>query len=116
MNVRRTAPLGHVDDQYLDHTRYDEKTAPNVGRKSEPGGPEYKAFDLVGDKPQFMNREVEAAGVHTSEVSRKLVTGSPFDIQFSDLNAAYGFGFAAFDNAQVRHAVHYGALYLRFAK
>jgi hypothetical protein len=166
MKGSRTAPLGHVDDQYLDHTRHDEKTAPNAGRKSDPGGPEYKAFDLVDGKPQFMNRDAKpanaggtyyvidgnqvpfddsrfkpgdevasfliyplkgdradirvatrwAGGVHTSEVSRKLATGSPFDIQFSDLNAAYGFGFAAFDNAQVRHAVHYGALYLRFAK
>ena len=57
-----------------------------------------------------------ANGTHTSEVSRKLVTGSKFDVQFSDLNSQYAFGFAAFDNAQVRHAVHYGALQLRFAK
>jgi hypothetical protein len=52
----------------------------------------------------------------TSEVSRKLTTGSKFDVQFSDLNAKYGFGFAAFDNAQVRHAVHYDPLYLSFGK
>jgi hypothetical protein len=49
-------------------------------------------------------------------VSRKLVTGSKLDVQFSDLAAAYPFGFAAFDNAQVRHAVHFDPLYLRFAK
>jgi hypothetical protein len=40
MKGSRTAPLGKVDDQYLDHTRYDPKTAPNAGRKSDPGGPE----------------------------------------------------------------------------
>ena len=57
-----------------------------------------------------------AAGTHTSEVSRKLVTGSNFDVQFSDLNAAYGFGFAAFDNAQVQHATGDDPLYLRFGK
>ena len=55
-------------------------------------------------------------GVHTSVVSRKLVTGSKFDVQFADLAARYGFGFAAFDNAQVRHAVHTDPLYLLFAK
>ncbi|EKD96835.1 MAG: hypothetical protein ACD_23C01232G0001, partial [uncultured bacterium] len=45
-----------------------------------------------------------ANGMHTSVISRKLVTGSKFDVQFSDMSARYGFGFAAFDNAQVRHA------------
>jgi hypothetical protein len=37
-------------------------------------------------------------------------------VQFNDLAARYSFGFAAFDNAQVRHAVHYDAMYLAFAK
>jgi len=166
MKGSRTAPLGKVDDQYLDHTRYDAKAAPNAGRKSDPGGPEYKAFDLVDGKPQFMNKDGKAAnsggtyyivdgnqvafddskfkpgdevasfliypltgdrgdinvatrwanGVLTSEVSRKLTTGSKYDVQFSDLNKQYGFGFAAFDNAQVQHATGDEPLYLRFAK
>jgi hypothetical protein len=166
MKGSRTAPLGKVDDQYLDHTRYDAKTAPNAGRKSDPGGPEYQGFNLADGKPQFMARDGKAAnaggnyyivdgqqvpfddsrfkpgdevasffifplkadradinvavrwanGVHTSEVSRKLTTGSTFDVQFSDLNGRYGFGFAAFDNAQVQHATSDEPLYLRFAK
>jgi len=161
----RTATLGHVDDQYVDHTRW-SKTTPNAGRKGDPGGPEYQAMALVGGKPPLMNPDGKAAnrggsyymvdgkqvpfndslfkpgdevasfksialkgdradikvatrwanGMHTSEVSRKLVTGSKFDVQFSDLNAQYAFGFAAFDNAQVRHAMHYDALKLRFEK
>ena len=41
MKGGRTAPLGNVDDQYTDHTRYDAKASPNAGRKSDPGGPEY---------------------------------------------------------------------------
>lgn len=61
MKGQRTAPFGNVDDQYADHTRYDPKTSPNAGRKSDPGGPEYKGFDLVGGKPQFMNRDGKAA-------------------------------------------------------
>jgi hypothetical protein len=166
MKGSRTAPLGKVDDQYLDHTRYDAKLAPNAGRNSDPGGPEYKGFGLVNGQPQFMNKDAKplngggtayivdgtqapfdnskfkagdevasylifplkgdradinvairwAGGVHTSEVSRKLVTGSKYDVQFSDLNASYGFGFAAFDNAQVQHATSDDPLYLRFAK
>jgi Ethylbenzene dehydrogenase len=165
MKGSRTAPLGKVDDQYLDHTRYDAKTSPNAGRKSDPGGPEYKGLDLVDGKPPFMNKDGKAvnvggapyivdgtqvpfddsrfkpgdevasyvifplksdradinvavrwaAGRHTSEVSRKLVTGSRFDVQFSDLKASYGFGFAAFDNAQVQHASGDEPLTLRFA-
>lgn len=57
-----------------------------------------------------------ANGMHTSVVSRKLVTGSKFDVQFSNLGARYGFGFAAFDNAQVRHATSDDPMYLTFGK
>jgi Ethylbenzene dehydrogenase len=166
MKGQRTAPLGKVDDQYLDHSRYDAKTNPNAGRRNEPGGPEYKGMDLVNGKPPFMNPDGKALGAggavyivdgkqvpfndslfkpgdevasffifplkgdradvnvalrwangkHTSEASRKLTTGSKFDVQFADLAASYGFGFAAFDNAQVQHATGDEPLYLRFAK
>lgn len=55
-------------------------------------------------------------GVHTSVMSRKLVTGSRFDVQWNDLNARYPFGFAAFDNAQVRHATADDVMFLTFGK
>lgn len=58
---------------------------------------------LQGDRADI-RVAVRKDGVHTSVVARKLVTGSKFDVQFSDLRARYPFGFAAFDNAQVRHA------------
>ncbi|WP_284614830.1 ethylbenzene dehydrogenase-related protein [Aquabacterium humicola] len=166
MKGSRTAPLGHVDDQYVDHTRYDAKTSPNAGRKSDPGGPEYAAFGLANGKPQYMSREARALtaggtpyikrgdevpfddsrfkagdevasyivnplqgdradirvavswkdGVHTSVLSRRLVTGSKFDVQFDKLDARYAFGFAAFDNAQVRHATGDDALFMVFGK
>ena len=57
-----------------------------------------------------------AGGKYTFVVARKLVTKSPYDVQFKDLGTEYPFGFAAFDNAQVRHAYNMGALKLRFAK
>jgi hypothetical protein len=167
MKGDRTAPLGHVDDQYVDHTRYDAKASPNAGRKSDPGGTlgEYTPVALVAGKPQFMNRDGKPAGaggtywikrgdevpfndtfkpgdevasfiinplqgdradiqvamawsqgVYTSVLSRKLVTGSRFDVQFADLGARYAFGMAAFDNAQVRHATSDDPLFLVFAK
>jgi hypothetical protein len=168
MKSGRTAPLGFVDDQYADHTRYDKQKSPSAGRKSDPGTStgEYNAFNLVDGKPQFMNRDARPGnaggtywvkrgdempfddsrfksgdevasyivnplqgdradirvalswkdGVYTSVVSRKLVTGSKFDVQFNDLNKRYGFGFAAFDNAQVRHATTDDPLYMVFAK
>ena len=166
MKGSRTAPVGLVDDQYLDHTRYDPQKSPNAGRKSDPGGPEYMNMKVVSGKPEFMSKDARPAnaggrfyviqgeevafddskfkagdeiasylitpakgdradikvatrwtnGVLISEVSRKLVTGSKFDVQFDDLNKTHYFGFAAFDNAQVRHAVHWDALKLVFAR
>ena len=166
MKGMRTGPVGHVDDQYTDHTRYDKQKSPNAGRKGDPGGPEYSQLKVVDGKPELMNKDGKPGnaggtyyiikdtgvpfddsrfkpgdevashqshplmgdradikvlmtwnnGVLTSVLSRKLVTGSKFDVQFSNLDAAYPFGFAAFDNAQVRHAVHYDAKFLRFAK
>ena len=55
-------------------------------------------------------------GMWTAALSRKLVTPSKFDVQFGNLDAEYAFGFAAFDNAQVRHAFHMGPIKLKFAK
>ena len=45
---------------------------------------------------------------------RKLVTGSEYDVQFSDLKKEYAFGVAVFDNAQVRHAYSPGVLKMKF--
>jgi hypothetical protein len=59
---------------------------------------------------------VKAAKASDLGVARKLVTGSKTDVQFDNLDGTYEFGLAAFDNAQVRHAVHVGALQLKFAK
>ena len=76
----------------------------------------YFIYPLKGDRADIRVANSWKDGVLTSVVSRKLVTGSKLDVQFADLNAQYPFGFAAFDNAQVRHAVHFDAKYLAFAK
>jgi hypothetical protein len=73
-------------------------------------------FRAVGDRADIRVATSWKDGVFTSVASRKLVTGSKLDVQFKDLNAQYPFGFAAFDNAQVRHAVHFEPKFLVFAK
>jgi hypothetical protein len=55
-------------------------------------------------------------GVHTSVISRKLVTGSKYDVQWNDLGKRCPFGFAAFDNAQVRHATGDEPMFLVFGR
>ncbi|HXF81719.1 MAG TPA: ethylbenzene dehydrogenase-related protein [bacterium] len=159
----RTGPLGQVDDQYLDSTRFDPQTAPEAGRKSDPrtgggyadnplegGKPKWAlpnnrpappywiidsqkvAFDdtkykpgdevpgiviapFTGDRGDIASRAVHQDGLWVLEIARKLVTGSRFDIQFSNLNRPYYFGVAVFDNAQVRHAFQMGAVRFVFA-
>jgi len=64
----------------------------------------------------LLSAALAAGGKWTAVMSRKLVTGSKYDVQFDKLDATYDFGLAAFDNAQVRHAIHMGALKLKFAK
>jgi hypothetical protein len=166
MKSMRTIPMGYIDDQYVDNTRYDAKNSPNAGRKSDPGtaGGEYTPIKLVNGKPEFMNKDGKPAnaggtyyvkrgdevpfvdkfkagdevashisnplqgdradikgvyswsnGVSTTVLSRKLVTGSQYDVQFNPANR-YPFGVAVFDNAAVRHATPDDALFMVFAK
>ncbi|MCX9009589.1 MAG: ethylbenzene dehydrogenase-related protein [Candidatus Methanoperedens sp.] len=37
MKIVRTNPTGYIDDQYVDSTRYNMTSAPDAGRKSDPG-------------------------------------------------------------------------------
>jgi hypothetical protein len=71
---------------------------------------------FTGDRGDIATSIKWTKGTWTAVLSRKLVTGSKTDVQFDDLGATYDFGFAAFDNAQVRHAFQMGALQLKFAK
>ena len=83
----------------------------------------YKAGDEVpgiivapftGDRGDISAHVTYKDGVRTSVFWRKLVTGSEYDVQFSDMRKEYAFGVAVFDNAQVRHAYTPGALKLKF--
>jgi hypothetical protein len=71
---------------------------------------------FTGDRGEIATSIAWKGGKWTAVMARKLVTGSKYDVQFDKLDATYDFGLAAFDNAQVRHAIHMGALKLQFAK
>jgi Ethylbenzene dehydrogenase len=86
-------------------------------------GSKYKAGDEVpgiivapftGDRADIAAKHAWKDGVRTIVMSRKLVTGSEFDVQFDDLKKQYAFGVAVFDNAQVRHAYSPGVLKMVF--
>lgn len=57
-------------------------------------------------------------GVWTLEMKRKLVTtgsnAKTQDVQFNDMNKAYPFGVAVFDNSQINHVFHRGVMNLEF--
>ena len=58
----RTGYIGQIDDQYVDHTRYDKEKNPNAGRKSDPKtGGGYDDVKLVNGKPEFMSKDGKAA-------------------------------------------------------
>ncbi len=69
---------------------------------------------LTGDRGDIAAKHTYKDGVRTVEISRKLVTGGEFDVQFKDLKKDYAFGVAVFDNAQVRHAFSTGVFKLKF--
>ena len=69
---------------------------------------------FTGDRGDITTNARWANGKWTVEIARKLVTGSKVDINFRELDKAYGFGVAFFDNAQVRHAFIQEPLLLKF--
>lgn len=73
----------------------------------------YKS-EFVGDGGDIAGGWRWEDGMWTLEIGRALVTGSEYDVQFDDLTAAYYFGVAPFDNAQVRHMYHQDAIALIF--
>jgi general stress protein YciG len=71
---------------------------------------------FTGDRGDIATAINWKSGIYTSVMSRKLTTGSKFDVQFDKMDGTYEFGIAVFDNVQVRHAFHTGSLQLKFAK
>lgn len=64
---------------------------------------------ITGDRGDISAAWKWENGTWTIEFSRKLVTSSETDVEFSDLAGMYYFGLAVFENAQVRHAFQTGA-------
>ncbi|MCX9027340.1 MAG: ethylbenzene dehydrogenase-related protein [Candidatus Methanoperedens sp.] len=69
----------------------------------------------TGDRADIMGKAVYMDGKWTLEYGRKLITGSEFDVQFSDMEKEYLFGTAVFDNAQTRHSYESGVSKFIFA-
>lgn len=62
MKYVRGGFLGQIDDQFLDHTRFDPQKAPDAGRKSDANtGGGYQDIKLVNGKPEFMSKDGKAA-------------------------------------------------------
>ena len=58
----RGGVIGQIDDQYLDHTRYDAVKSKEAGRKSDPNtGGGYQDVKLIDGKPEFMNKDGKPA-------------------------------------------------------
>lgn len=58
----RTGMIGQVDDQWLDHVRFDPEKAKEAGRHSDAKtGGGYKDIELKDGKPEFMNKDGKAA-------------------------------------------------------
>ena len=73
---------------------------------------------FTGSRGDIKAKGVWANGMWTIEVKRKLVTrgekANMQDVQFKDLSKSYYFGISVFDNSQINHIYHEGALVLRF--
>ncbi|WP_170149562.1 ethylbenzene dehydrogenase-related protein [Rhodoplanes roseus] len=62
MKYVRGGFLGQIDDQWLDHTRFDPQKSRDAGRKSDAStGGGYQDVKLVGGKPEFMNKDAKPA-------------------------------------------------------
>ena len=58
MKTVRTGSVGQIDNQYVDHTRFDPEKSPEAGRKSDAKtGGGYTDVKLVDGKPEFMTKE-----------------------------------------------------------
>lgn len=58
----RTSPVDQIDDQWLDHTRFDKAKTPEAGRHGDPKtGGGYTDIKLVNGKPEFMSKDGKAA-------------------------------------------------------
>jgi len=162
----RSAPVGQVDDQYIDSTadpsvnenwgrRGDAKTGGGyANNKSEDGKlpafmprdgatgaywllaeekvpfeDQFKAGDILpgiivsrfeGSRGDIAAQAVWADGVWTIEMQRSLTTSgekdAEQDVQFADLSKSYSFGVSVFDNSQINHLYHEGAMQLKFSE
>ncbi len=71
---------------------------------------------FAGDRADIPGKGIWKDGKWTLEWSRKLTTGSEYDVDFSDLNKVYSFGVATFNNEQWDHSYNLGVYKMVFEK
>jgi len=80
--------------------------------------PGIQSTAFTGSRGDIAATGVWKEGVWSIEIKRKLVTtgkdANIQDVQFDDLSKSYNFGVAVFDNSQINHIYHDGALTFTF--
>jgi general stress protein YciG len=80
MKTIRTGAIGQIDDQFVDHTRYDKDKAPEAGRKGDAKtGGGYADIKLVNGKPEFMHKSGTPANKPGGTYYLKEADKAPFD-------------------------------------
>lgn len=78
--------------------------------------PGHVVAPFTGDRGDIPAKGLWKDGKWTLEWSRKLSTGSKYDVDFSNLNRSYPFGVATFNNEQWDHSYSLGVFQLVFKK
>jgi len=80
--------------------------------------PGIKSESFTGSRGDISTKGVWLDGVWTIEMKRKLVTSGKKanvqDVQFNDLSKQYHFAISVFDNSQINHLYHDGAITFTF--
>ena len=121
INADKTAPAyGNAVFDLINHYAITEKTPLVDTFQAGDMLPGIVVEPFTGSRGDISAKGVWKDGVWHLEFKRLLVTtgenNAIQDVQFSDLNKLYPFGISVFDNAQINHLYHEGALTLMFEK
>ncbi len=90
-----------------------EASDPDYQRDGQFNLPSVHVRLVDGDRADIESRMVFDGKLMTVEISRALITGSEYDVQFGDKTKDYPFGVGVFDNAAIAHATS-NVYFLRF--
>lgn len=121
INLDKTGPayMNRSQDGLNDYTiTPSQKTALIDTFKAGDQVPGIVSTPFTGSRGDIWSRGVWEDGQWTIEIKRKLVTKGKNtktqDVQFTDMGKTYYFGVSVFDNSQINHIYHDGALKFTF--